>query len=137
MTCGYQLRGLDLRGRCPECGTSVRRSFAHARLRAADAPRRERILSMAIIGGVLVVFVGGCCTVSPWLVFEVLLVSLWLPFYLLDTAGDGPALLAISFVVGVMGFAAAVFSGARWRSALGVAAVSGVVGFVVGSVILF
>lgn len=36
--CGYHLRGLDVRGRCPECGLAIEDSITVERM--ADAPRR-------------------------------------------------------------------------------------------------
>jgi hypothetical protein len=47
--CGYNLRGLTRRGRCPECGTPIRRSIPSRNAKAAGvARRREAVASAAI-----------------------------------------------------------------------------------------
>lgn len=43
--CGYNLRGLDLNGQCPECGTAVMRSVQGGYLRDCDPAWVERVAS--------------------------------------------------------------------------------------------
>ena len=56
--CGYNLRGLEVEGRCPECGLAVRESLGSDSLRTADrgwlrTVRRGWWLVMASFGAVV------------------------------------------------------------------------------------
>lgn len=70
VSCGYDLRGLDVDGNCPECGASIEISMHPAWLLAADsswlarvvARRRAMIRSLCISAAVVAV-VGSACVV--------------------------------------------------------------------------
>lgn len=63
--CGYDLRGLDERGRCPECGTSIvwtKAQYSHQRINS----RYYFTKRLAIIGASLYAFMFVVWGVGSW-----------------------------------------------------------------------
>ncbi len=98
--CGYNLRGLDPRGRCPECGTRVDRSVAPPLLERVDPRWVRRTARGAVLVGVgLGVWVGAVCALAAGALG--IAVLLWLGMLAAWRAPVGAML-----VLGVAGFGA-------------------------------
>ena len=55
--CGYSLKGRPNRGRCPECGTSVRSSTSPIRLLVGRTHWHDHLLWLVVVGGAVGAFV--------------------------------------------------------------------------------